>query len=243
MGATGKSTSSYYDFKDNPILSGNSAYMDGTAEQATEWWKEHDDISNFGSWVDGLSKEENSALKSWADIGYSLLSNLYGTEWDKLDPYTKSLATRVYDALNKFELKKGITVDRATNFRIFGNTGMMTEDQVRDFIANKTDGGLIQSDGFMSFSTVTNGYQVAGKGLVIHLNVPPSKGAGAYIGNVNPYEKEYLLNNNSILKFDKNSVRTVAGPNGAKRIHVNATVVGRADMQTIDKKNNSQFKK
>lgn len=237
MGATGK-TITYKSFADFTA--------DNPKQYNTTWWRNNTDLSNFAEWEKGLTEEEEKALTGWTDIGYSTLSLLYNTEWDNLSDYAKSRATAIYNALNKFQLKQGITVDRATNFKIFGAQGnqKMTVEQVKDYLQNQTKDGMIQNDGFMAFTTVQNGYSVDGSGLVIHLNVPPSTGAGAYIGNVNPYEREYLLNNNSILKFDPNSVKLVQGDAYHKpTIHVTATVVGRAKMQTIDKKNDSIYAK
>lgn len=241
MGSVGNKSESYYDFKDNPTLSTNNV----SGHDASEWWQEHTEMSNLNEWADNLiTPNELGAVESWVGASYDDLADLYTTEWDDLDSDTRKVATDLFNALNKFELKKGITVNRNTNFMILGaerRSQKMTEAQVKNYLENYTDNGLIQSDGFMSFSTRTNGVAVAGSGLVIHLNVPPNKGGGAYISTVggNPSEREYLVNNNSIMKFDSRSVRTDEKGN----VHVNAKLVGRAQMQTVDSKNNSKFRK
>lgn len=241
MGAVGKAeTESYYDFKDNPILSDNP-FMSGS--KAIEWWREHDEYSNAKDWEDNLlDGDEVDAIKAWVGSGYYDMAELYTTEWDNMQDWEKEMATNIYNALNKFELKKGITVNRATDFKIFGANGGMTVEQIKDYLTNQTDNGLIQSDGFMAFSTRATGVPVASSGLIIHLNVPPNKGGGAYISNTigeNLSEREYLVNNNSIMRFDPKSVYK----DDKGKIHVNAKLVGRAEMQTIDPKNKSKFSK
>lgn len=241
MGAVGNSkTETYYDFKDNPILNDNPY---GSSDEAVKWWRDHDDFSNAKDWEDNLlTSTEADAIEAWVGSGYEDMSELYETPWDDMDSDAKFMATQMFNAINKFELKKGITVNRGTNFKIFGSNNKMTVEQVQNYLNNETDHGHIQSDGFMSFSTRTSGVPVAGSGLVIHLNVPPNKGGGAYISNSiggNKGEREYLLNNNSIMKFDPKSVEL----KGDGRIHVNAKLVGRGAMQTIDEKNTSKYKK
>ena len=208
-----------------------------------KWWVESKDVSNLDEWDDNLTDAEKSAIFGWVLSDYAAFQSLYNEEWDNLPDWQKKKIAALYEALNKFELKKGITVNRATDFQIFdGYKGKMTEQQVRDFLMNETDGGLVQSNGFMSFSTRPNGVPVTKSSLVIHLNVPPNKGLGAYISTPqsgdNLDEREYLTNTNSVLKFDPKSVRTENG-----KIHVNARLVGRAQMQTIDSKNDSKFSK
>ena len=242
MGAVGTSSKAetYYDFKDNPILS-EANFGDGP--KAQDWWREHEEFSNAKDWEDNLlTTDEANAIEAWVGAGYGDMAELYYTQWDNMEDWEKQMATNMYNAINKFELKKGIRVNRGTDFDIFGGSYGMTADDVKKYLETNTDHGLIQNDGFLSFSTRKNGVPVAGSGLVIHLDVPPNKGGGAYISNSiggNRNEKEYLLNNNSIMQFDSKSVRT--DDNG--KVHVNAKLVGRAEMQTIYKKNNSKFKK
>lgn len=238
MGATGKGKAeSYYDFKDNPDL---SDLLHGDKYAATDWWMNNTELSNMKEWYENTTPKEDTAIENWVGADYHDFADLYDVPWDELPLYQKMAITNLYNAINKFELKKGITVNRATNFKIFGSDMHMTAEQVQKYLETQTQDGMIQADGFMSFSTVTNGVPVAGSGLIIHLDVPPSTGAGAYVPPIggNHAEREFLLNNNSILKFDPKSVRKDS--NG---VHVNAKLVGRAEMQTIDEKNKSKFKK
>lgn len=214
------------------------------SSDATKHWKEHPELSNITDWESGLSESERKAIHHWIGAGYDDdASQLYTTEWDNLSNDNKQFLSNLYNAVDKFELKKPIQVNRSTNFRIFGapsGSYKMSADDVRNFLKNETKGGYLQNDGFMSFSTKTDGVTVAGSGLVIHLQVPPNKGGGAYVSGIggNHSEREYLVNNNAIFKFDVKSVRESGG-----KVHVNAKYVGRSKMQTIDSKNKSRYKK
>ena len=239
MGAVGssKQTETYWDFKDNPLL---STYTPGYENQkATDYWREHDELSNAGEWEHNLlTKAESDAIENWVGSGFYDMSDLYHTQWDSMDDWQKEIAANMYNAISKFELKKGITVNRATDFKIFGG-GAMTADDVKNFLNNETSNGVLQSDGFMSFSTRTDGVSVASHGLVIHMNVPANKGWGAYVSGVggNPSEREYLTNNNSVIQFDSKSVTTDSKGN----VHVNAKMLGTAKMQSFDPKNKSGY--
>ena len=229
MGSTGTSAERNWSFPNTEWSS-----------EATQHWRDHPELSNINEWEQGLSREESQAVNNWVGSGYYDAEELYNTEWDNLSDYNKKFLSNLYNAVDKFELKKPIQVNRMTNFKIFGGGLHMTAEQVKDFLKNETKGGYLQNDGFMSFSTKQNGVTVAGSGLVIHLQVPPNKGGGAYISGIggNPSEREYLVNNNAIFKFDAKSVREENG-----KIHVNAKYVGRSKMQTIDSKNKSRYKK
>lgn len=235
MGSVGKAET-YYDFSTNPLLN-NDDFT--TGQKASKWWVEHTEISNASEWEHALSDDEKQAVTKWAGSGYENLAELYSTEWDNMSPEIKQSASNLYEAINKFETKQGITVNRQANFQIFGQDPAVKMD-AQQLIDHLNENGTVrQSDGFMSFSTATNGVSVDGSGLIIHLDVPPNKGMGAYISHVahNAFEREYLLNNNAVLKFDPKSVWEEKDEWGYNLVHVNAKLLGRAKMQTIDSKN------
>ena len=239
MGAVGsnKQTETYWDFKDNKDLSDN---INGDKYKATDYWREHTELSNAGEWEDKLLKTaEKDALEHWVGSGYYDMSALYAYQWDDMDDWEKEIASNMYNGINKFELKKGITVNRGTSFRIFGGGSKMTAGQIRNYLDKNTKDGVLQSDGFMSFSTRADGVPVAGKGLVIHMDVPPNKGFGAYVSGIggNHGEREYITNNNAIIKFDSKSITTDKKGN----IHINAKMLGTAKMQSFDSKNKSGY--
>ena len=93
----------------------------------------------------------------------------------------------------------------------------------------------------MSFSTRKNGYAVEADGLVIHLKIPPSKGAGAYLGNNYGAqdESEFLVNTNTVMKFDSGSMRV----DDLGNIHITAEWLGRSEAQTISPTYKGKLKK
>lgn len=238
---TGRNNSSdrYYDFSDNDLIT------NGNGLDAANWWREHDEFSNAGDWEENeLTTDESDAVDWWTNEGYHDAKALYETPITGMEPHLYDAISDLTNAINKFELKKGMTVHRATSFLIFGAESKgqkLSVDEVKNFIKTNTDKGLMQIDGFMSFTTRPNGVAVAARGAVIDLDVPPNKGMGAYVSGVggNYTEREYLTNRNAILRFDANSVRQ----DDHGLIHVKARLMGRAERQTIDPQNTSKFKK
>ena len=232
MGSTGltnKPTSTggkFTDFQDNYV--------------GSQKWMANPKLSNSVDWMNGLTSEEMSALKSYTGTGYGgLNTELYTQPWDEMSPSAKKKAAALYEAINKFELKKGITITRQCDSKIFGHAGM-TMEQIKNAITK--NGGYLQSDGFMSFGTNNHGVPIAASGVIISLKVPPSKGAVAYVDPISshkgPVENETLVNSNAVLKFDPNSVKQVGN-----KVYVEAEWVGQAKKQSIDPKNKSKYAK
>ena len=236
MGSVGKSSSMLV----NKPTSEAIKYSELTSNGATKWFG-NEKNSNEKEWRNNLTSDELHAIKSYTGYGYTTMNNnLYSTPWDEIGAYSKSEMSNLYNALNKFDLKRGINVTRQTDFQIFGggHGDHMTVDQVKNYLTK--NGGVLQSDGFMSFAANDKGISIAGSGLVVHLQVPPSKGAGAYVNQVSSHkgEYEYLLNNNAVLKFDPNSVKEEGG-----KVHVTAQWLGQSKMQSIDPNNKSAYAK
>ena len=203
---------------------------------ADKWFANEKD-SNMTEWIDGLSAGEKSAINHYTGYGYTDMNKtLYSKPWDEISAPSKKEMANLYNALSKFDLKRGINITRQTDFQIFGkeHNSNMSVNQVKKFLEN--NGGVLQSDGFMSFGANDHGMSLAGSGLVIHLQVPPSKGAGAYVNPISSHkgEEEFIVNSNSVLRFDPKSVTEMGG-----KIHVTATWLGQSKMQTIDPKNKS----
>ena len=134
MGSVGKGKQqTYYDFSDNDVLSGKTKY---SGDQASEWWEKNKDFSNAGDWKKGLSDSEKNAILNWSAFGYATAAELYDTEWDDISEAKKEFMSNLYNAINKFETKQGITVNRATNFMVFGQNGhtSMTAEEVKDWL-------------------------------------------------------------------------------------------------------------
>lgn len=226
MGSTGKRRGVSFDnFSDIPYekFKNDAEYVRQVAERVER-------ISNINEWRDSLTYDEADVLDRYAGNDYEQINKLqYTKAWEDMSSEERKDIATLHEALNKFELTNGIEVNRATNFKIFGSDEPMTMSEVRNFLM-KTD-GVVQNDAFMSFSTHRDGIALEGRGLVIHLKVPPSKGAGAYIGNSYgiDVESEFLTNTNTIMKFDTSSMYV----DGKGQLHINAEALGRAEAQTI----------
>lgn len=238
MGAVGVKTTSGSSLVNQPSAEAEK-YTEFDDHGGADKWFANEKLSNFSEWRTGLSDAEYKALKSYTGGGYSSMnSSLYGIPWDEMSATQKAKMAALYDAISRFELKKGINVTRKADFQIFGakdTYSQMTVDQIKDFL--KQTNGVVQNDGFMSFSADPRGRGINGNSVVIHLRIPPSKGAGAYVNPIssNMGEMEYVLNTNAVLKFDTNSVEKKSDG----KIHVTADWLGQAQMQTIDPKNKS----
>lgn len=226
--SSGKETSEYENF---------SSYKfdpDDDSKYVSEIGERFASISNIEPWWDGINYNEYNALDSFTGSGYEEINDLqYNTAWEDMSSYDRDQIATLHDALSKFELNKGIEVNRATSFLLFGAPDRYTKmsmSELREYFAEH--GTTVQNDGFMSFSTRYDGIPLEGSGLVIHLRIPPSKGAGAYLGSnvgINR-ESEFLVNSNAVMKFDPSSMYSSNG-----QIHITADWLGQAKAQTISK--------
>lgn len=236
MGSVGTKSNSYEDFSDipyKPYKSGEMTWEEKTAQDSRyvgDVANKFRGFSNIDDWYNNLSGDEYDILERYVGNDYEGMNKAqYNTPWEEMSDYQKRDIAELYNALSKFELNKGIEVYRETNFKIFGSNEPMSMSDIRQHFSE--NGDTMQIDGFMSFSTHQGGSSVEGRGLVIEMKVPPSTGAGAYIGNtigLKP-ESEYLANTNSVLHFDKNSMYV----DGKGRVHIKAEWIGRSKAQTI----------
>lgn len=224
----------------NKPTSSTDKYTHFDSYVGSQKWMANPNLTNSVEWQKGLTSDELSAVQHYTGSGYVGINNaMYSKPWDQMTASEKKKASNLYEAINKFELKKGITITRQCDTKIFGHAGM-TMEQVKNAITK--NGGYLQNDGFLSFSTNDKGVAIASSGVVISLKVPPSKGAVAYVNPISLHkgsvENETIVNSNSVLKFDASSVKQVGN-----KIYVEAEWVGQAKNQTIDPKNKSKYAK
>ena len=224
----------------NKPTSSSDKYTVFNSYAGSQKWMANPDLTNSVEWQKNLTSAELNAIASYTGSGYSgMNTELYNTPWDEMSSHYKEKSAALYDAINKFELKKGITITRQCDSKIFGHSGMSME-QIKNAITK--NGGYIQNDGFMSFGTNNTGVAIAGSGVIISLKVPPSKGAVAYVNPLSSHkgagENETIVNNNSVLKFNPDSIKQVGN-----KVYVEAEWVGQAKKQTIDPSNKSKFAK
>ena len=204
-------------------------------------WMANTKLSNSEEWHKELitPQEKDSVYHYTGNSFNGINDDLYNKPWDEMSNDTKQMASDIYNAINKFELHHGVTLTRQCDSKIFGHAGMSAE-QIRNAIISK--GGVIQNDGFLSFGTNNTGVPIDSSGVIIRLRVPPSKGAMAYVNPISMHhgeiENESIVNSNSLLKFDPNSVKVVGN-----KVYVEADWIGQAKMQTTDPKNKSVYSK
>lgn len=192
-----------------------------------EWLKDPNN-SNFSDLQ--YTDSERNAIYIYTGNAYKTINRaLYDKEWKDISASTRMTIQNMDSGLSKFDLKNGIEITRQCDFQVFGakDTDNMSLQQVKDYLAPSK--GVLQNDGFMSFSMDDEGRSIAGSGVVIHLRIPPTTGAGAPVYNISQHssEREFLLGRNAILHFDESTVRQ----EGSK-IHVTAYYLGRAEKGT-----------
>lgn len=234
MGSVGKGSdsNSYDDFSDIPfeqhldwdtMQEEHRRYVKAVGERFSK-------MSNVEDWYNNLAIGERAVFSDYVGDGYDKINRAqYNTPWEEMTESQQESIATLHDALSRFELNKGIEVYRETNFKVFGSNSPMSMSEIRQYLLK--NGDTQQIDGFMSFSTHKGGSAVDGRGLIIEMKIPPSVGAGAYIGNTMGYkeESEFLVNTNSVLKYDTNSMYV----DSKGRVHISAEWVGRSQAQTI----------
>ena len=206
----------------------------GESMNSNPWeWFNDPENSNFIEWNENLTDEDKKGISHYTGSGYEWTQNeLYNIPWDEMSAYEKKYASQLYNAINKFELNQAIKLRRRADFQIFGaeKGQKMTVNQLKKLLSmNDT----FQSNGFLSFTTNLD-YKVYShnQGVVIDMIMPPNKGGGAWNGNYNSSEQEYIVNSNSVLKFDPESVHRDKSDG---KIHVNAEWIGQAKDQAFKK--------
>lgn len=196
-------------------------------QKSTNWFSEH---SNSDNWEGELEHEELSSLKYYTGSGYIGINKaMYTQQWKDVDTKLKSRIEAMERGLGKSVIYDGMTVTRACDFKIFGaKSGHdMTIDQIKNWLAKHSKNGVIENKGFLSAGANDHGADIDGSGLVIHIKVPPSKGAGAYVNPISVHsgssENEFLFNSHGLYKFDVNSLRIGSDGN----IHIDGRWVGR----------------
>ena len=221
-------------------------------EEALKWFQ---DNSNINKWlVQDLTSSENSAIEAYTGSGYTHINRAqYNTPWEDMNDYDRGLISNLHNAISKFELNKPIVVYRESDFQILGSqfkgrktygNNPVTLDDVKDSL-RALNNGVVQNDGFMSFTTHAQGHGIAGSGLLIRLHIPESKGAGGYVAPISQHggESEFLVNNNAVLKLDINSVRPRNKEYPQNGYIVDAYWLGQAQAQTISPTYTGKVKK
>ena len=180
------------------------------------------------------TSEERTSVEWYTSAGYGDINyELYHDQWDNIPDFDQANIQNIQNFLSRSELYSGVEVTRGTDFTIFGSDERtMSVDDIKAFLL-PTD-GVVQNDAFMSFTVMPDAKGIFGRNMLqIKLRIPPSKGAGAYIADYSTHdgEREFLLNNNAVLKFDTNSIKQREDG----KIEITAYWLGQAKKRTIDK--------
>lgn len=217
---TGKRNEKFVDF---------GAYSEAM-KKSTQFFNDPNS-SNSTEWLQNLKSDEKTAIEDYTDEGgidYNVINKaLYTKNWSDIPNHVKDRIQSMDRAFDKAVLLKGIQVTRQCDFKIFGAKygEKMSVQEIKDFLKKNSENNVVENKGYLSFGANNHGAAIAGSGLVIHLKVPPSIGAGAYVNPISTHagssENEFLLNRGANMKIDVNSFYT----DSYGKVHVNATWV------------------
>ena len=156
--------------------------------------------SQFGKFYDGLSGDQVSAIGQYSGDAYSGINGLLrGRVTEKMSDAWKmsigrslqEMATDITSAIETFDLQDGITVFRTCDSNVLN-------------YLNLREGEIFTDSGFVSTSVIQE--KVASGNIVMHINVPPGKGHGAWINPISGAEDkeyEFLLQRGSSFRVKK----------------------------------------
>lgn len=204
--------------------------VDRATKQALKFFK-NDENSNFVDWEESLDWNQRGSIAQYTEDegSYTYINKDLNTiGYSKLDNITKKEVDDIDSAIASFGLYQRIQTTRQADFRMLGFD--KTDKPSRSKIISK----LEQSFGYMDFKAYLSsscdevGRTVNAHGVTVHIQVPPSIGAGAYINHKRlshiGSENEFLFARNSVLKYDINSLAVKAGV-----FHINAEWIGSYD--------------
>lgn len=210
--------------------------------KSTAWFKNPDN-SNSDEWLQNLKDDQKRAIQDYtgeSGISYHKINGqLYTRDWDKIDPKVQDRINSIDAAMNNSVLLKGMSVTRQCDFKIFGAADgeKMTIKEIKDYIKKNGTDNTLTNAGYLSSGANNHGAAIDGSGLVLHIKIPPSKGAGAYVNPISKFggssENEFLLNRGSMYKFDLKSIYV----DSSGKIHINARWAG------LDQKKGKKKKK
>lgn len=200
--------------------------------KAQEWFKEN---SNFEDWTNSLNWDERGAINLYAaesdDPGSYMQVNkgLNSPGYKKLEEWDREPIDQISQAIDKFHLYAPVQVTRASDCRMFGFAPGETPSKQKIIEKLTQTYGYMEYKGFLSSSADTMGRDVDASGVIVHIGVKPSIGAGAYLVDkrlvYNLNENEYLFARNTVLRYDIASLKK----NRNGQYEINAEWVGRVE--------------
>lgn len=171
-------------------------------------------------WLESLTAKEKEAIKDYTGSGYGNLNKaLYDTDDLDADEKRDLLGDlgeykALDDAIERYELKEGLTVNRNVWSSPFRDPGLGEPLPIDEYLVGK-------DFPFESYTSTTVGPSRSNFGdIYLHIYVPPGKGRGMYVEPLTSVkgEKEFLLKRGA--KYHVKSVKTVSDESGHKYTHV-----------------------
>lgn len=153
----------------------------------------------FPDWHKNLTPEQLQAVRYYTSNAYEDINDaLRKIGLSNSSARMQETISRITSALDKFQLKKALTVYRGASGAIFGG-----EKTVAEINALAKAGARLTDKGFMSTSA-SEGAQFSGRYRFV-ITIPAGTGRGAYVSPVSHYrsENEFLLQRNSTFKIVK----------------------------------------
>ena len=163
-------------------------------QETTDWFNQY---GNYEDWQEDIfDKEYDETIYKYTGEYYDLVNTYLRTgnfqqpnKWFEQSDMDKMVSELDY-AVSSFNLKRPITVYRASDTSIFGAPNMSYE-QLRSFI-----GKTVTDKGYLSTSTLKSlpDEQTVGGNISYVVDIPAGKGNGAYIAKYseNSQEREFL---------------------------------------------------
>lgn len=144
-----------------------------------------------------MDRNTRDAFRAWSS-GYFMDGTQY-FGWENIEDGDKAAMQRIDDVLDKSVLKQGVVVTRLATARLIMDNRNATLKQMK---AQK--GKIVKCKGNLSTGAASEGLVIgdSGKKCEYHIHIPPSKGAGMWIGDqrINGWgavQREFIMNRDS----------------------------------------------
>lgn len=178
---------------------GGRAFKTGDASKSEGFFGINQNNGMFPDWKKNLTPEQLSAVRYYTGSAYEDINDALRISGLSNAPHDmQETIARITSALDKFNLKKSLTVYRGASGAIFGGNKTVAEIN-----AMARAGARLTDKGFMSTSA-SEGANFGGDYRFV-ITVPAGTGRGAYVAPVSHYrsENEFLLQRNSTFKIVK----------------------------------------
>lgn len=205
MNNTPTDSGDYHAFKGNATGTHTFASDDGTARAAIDFFKQN---SNAYELYKTLNDKDKEAWYEWC-TGWFMGGEMYGN-LSKLPPKVQDWIRSYDKIIDKARLYQGITVYRDSTFELINNGSSMSLDLNQ---LKRMEGNIVTCKSMMSCAAANTGLLIgsskASKPVVYKINIPPSIGAGIWVGDdsINPtwgaIQREYVTSRDSAFKVGK----------------------------------------